>query len=91
MVKKLIVLASIALAALGASVAEAQSHSGGHPIGGFGGRPSFDLLLNAFDADESGDLSEEEVPGRVWYRLSQADSDDNGVVTQEEFESYGRP
>ena len=50
------------------------------PGGQRGGKPSFDRLLEAFDADESNSLSEDEVPGRVWSRLSQADADDDGEV-----------
>lgn len=89
--KKVMLFASVALVAFSASIAEAQGPGGGRPRGGFGGRPSFDTLLSAFDADDSGDLASDEVPGRVWYRLSQADSDDNGIVTRKEFESFGKP
>jgi hypothetical protein len=49
------------------------------------------MLLGAFDSDDSEDLSEDEVPGRVWYRLSQADADDNGLVNRQEFEAFGKP
>ena len=55
---------------------------------GPGGRPSFDRLLEAFDADGDEALSEDEVPGRVWSRLSQADADGDGAVTREEFDGY---
>ncbi len=58
------------------------------PGGQRGGKPSFDRLLEAFDADESNSLSEDEVPGRVWSRLSQADADADGEVTREEFDGY---
>lgn len=88
--KRVMLFASVAMVALSASIAEAHGPGGGRPRGGFG-RPSFDTLLNAFDADDSGDLASEEVPNRVWFRLSQADSDDNGVVTRNEFESFGKP
>ena len=53
-----------------------------------GGRPSFDQLLEAFDKDASGSLAKDEVPGRVWTRLSQADADGDGCVTREEFDGY---
>lgn len=89
--RKVMLFASVALVAFSASLAEAQGPGGGRPRGGFGGRPSFDTLLSAFDADGSGDLASDEVPGRVWYRLSQADSDGNGKVTRKEFESFGKP
>ena len=56
--------------------------------GGRGGRPSFDLLLSAFDRSDDGALDESEVPQRVWARLSQADSNGDGSVTRKEFDSY---
>ncbi|MCA9175329.1 MAG: hypothetical protein KDB14_12670 [Planctomycetales bacterium] len=58
------------------------------PAGERGGRPSFDRLLQAFDADASESLSEDEVPERVWARLSQADANGDGAVTREEFDGY---
>ena len=61
---------------------------GQRPRGGFGGRPSYDMLLSAFDSDDSKDLAKDEVPGRVWYRLSQADADGDGIVTRKEFDSF---
>lgn len=59
------------------------------PGGGRGGRPSFDRLLEAFDANGDESLQEDEVPARVWSRLSQADADGDGAVTRKEFNSYG--
>lgn len=58
------------------------------PGGQRGGKPSFNRLLGAFDADESNSLSEGEVPERVWSRLSQADADGDEDVTREEFDGY---
>lgn len=57
---------------------------------GRGGPPSFDVLLDAFDANDDGALEEEEVPPPVWRRLSQADAygDGDGVVTNAEFDGY---
>ena len=72
-------------------IASEDGPGGGRPRGGFGGRASFDMLLSIFDGDDSSDLSEDEVPGRVWGRLSQADADGDGIVTREEFESVGKP
>ena len=66
--------------------ASAARPGGGGP--GRGGRPSFDKLLSAFDADEDGELAEDEVPVPVWRRLSMADADDNGSVTRDEFDSF---
>lgn len=52
-----------------------------------GGPPSFDTLLNAFDANGDGKLSKDEVPPRVWMRLGQADANGDGVVTEAEFDA----
>lgn len=75
-----------AVALMLATVAAEVSAQG--PGGQRGGKPSFDRLLGAFDADDSGSLSKDEVPGRVWSRLSQADADGDGDVTREEFDGY---
>ena len=71
-----------------AQVNSSSAADGQRPRGGFGGRPSYDMLLSAFDSDSSKDLAKEEVPGRVWYRLSQADADGDGIVTRKEFDSF---
>jgi len=55
--------------------------------GGRGGPPSFDKLLDAFDGNDDGELAEDEVPAPVWRRLSNADADDNGSVSRQEFEA----
>lgn len=70
-----------------AGVSEVSAQRPGGPRGP-GGRPSFDLLLQAFDADGNGALEQGEVPGRVWSRLSKADANGNGSVSREEFEGY---
>lgn len=61
--------------------------SAGGPPSKRGGRPSFDRLLSAFDADQNGELAQDEVPEPVWYRLSRADVDDSGSVTRLEFDA----
>ena len=58
--------------------------------GGGGARPSFDTLLSTFDANKNGELSQAEVPARVWLRLSAADVNKDGKVTRTEFDSYSR-
>lgn len=83
-------LLAVVLLALSSSSANAQGPGGG-PRGGMGGRPQFDMLLKAFDGDDSGDLEADEVPKRVWMRLSQADANGDGIVTRKEFDSFGRP
>ncbi len=71
----------IALVAMAALVGDVSAQP---PRGG--GRPSFDRLLNAFDANDDGGLEKDEVPRPVWARLSQADANADGVVTEEEFD-----
>ena len=55
---------------------------------GRGGPPSFEKLLEAFDENEDGELSEDEVPPPVWRRLSQADANNDGIVTKGEFNAF---
>jgi len=42
-------------------------------------------LMERFDKNKDGQLSQDEVPAKVWERLGKADADGNGVVTKEEF------
>lgn len=78
----------VALVALLMLTACAVEVSAQGPGGGRGDRPSFDKLIDAFDANDDGMLEEDEVPPRVWARLSQADANDNGYVTRKEFDSF---
>ena len=82
-------LVALLMLTAGAVEVTAQGPGGrGGPGGGRGGPPSFDRLLYAFDANDDGALEEDEVPARVWARLSQADANDDGYVTRKEFDSY---
>lgn len=74
--------------AVAAMACFAESTMAGTTQRGSGGRPSFDKLLSAFDADKNWELSKSEVPGRVWLRLSAADANADGKVTRQEFVSY---
>ncbi len=77
------------LAALAAIVASASDVSAQRPGGGpGGGRPSFDRLLQVFDANGDDALDASEVPDRVWSRLSRADANGDGTVTRQEFASF---
>ena len=73
--------------ALVVSANQCSAQGPGGPRGP-GGKPSFDRLLEAFDANNDEALSKDEVPGRVWTRLSRADADGNGLVTRQEFDGY---
>ncbi len=79
------VLAAVIAMGVTESASAAGPGGGGQ---GRGGRPSFDTLLSAFDADDDGELAEDEVPVPVWRRLSMADADESGSVTRDEFDSF---
>ena len=80
-------VAVLALVAIMGTLGSVQAQGPGGP-GGRGSSPSFDKLLDAFDANDDGALEEDEVPARVWARLSQADANGDGVVTRAEFDAY---
>lgn len=81
----------VATLTLGTFLVLASSATAQPPRGpGKGGPPSFETLLAAFDANDDGKLSKGEVPPRVWMRLSRADADGDGVVTQQEFDAARR-
>ena len=84
--KKCVLLALLAVVAL---VGSASAQKPGGP--GRGGRPSFDKLLEAFDANDDSALTEDEVPELVWLRLSRADADEDGSVTRDEFDAVKKP
>lgn len=75
----------LALGAIAVSADPASAMAGGSP---WGGRPSFDTLLAAFDSNVDDQLAEGEVPERVWARLALADADGDGSVTRDEFDSF---
>ncbi len=58
------------------------------PGGGGQGKPSFDLLLNAFDANRDSALARIEVPVRLWPRIVKADANKDGYVTRAEYDAY---
>ena len=52
------------------------------------GPPSAEQLLQRFDKAKKGTLSKEDVPERLWSRISAADADKDGVVSKEELETH---
>ena len=86
--RSLIMLVAMVVLTANSLEVSAQRPGGQMGPGGRGGRPSFDRLLLAFDQNDDEELEENEVPPRVWSRLSQADADDDGYVTRKEFDSY---
>lgn len=84
---------ALALGASSASAADAPAEARGGfgppwARGGEGPRPF--ALFAVFDTDEDGALTEDEVPERVWMRLSMADRDGDGAVTRMEIMQYLR-
>jgi hypothetical protein len=77
-------VAPLALAVL---IALAGTSTAQPPRGGAGGPPSFDRLLQAFDDNGDGKLSQDEVPAGVWRRLGRADGNGDGVVTKSEYDT----
>lgn len=59
----------------------------GGPGGPRGGRLTPEALIEKFDENGSTELTENEVPERLWERLSKADANGNGAVTLEELEA----
>lgn len=71
-----------------AMVVTAERSSAQRGGGGGGGRPSFDMLLNVFDVNGDDALEVAEVPPMLWNRLSLADANGDGIVTEAEFNAY---
>ena len=59
-------------------------------VGRFGGPPDMDKLLGRFDKDKDGLLNESELPPFLWQRLGDRDSNHDGKVSRQEFETGGR-
>ena len=53
-----------------------------------GGPPAPSRLFESFDTNDNGELTSDEVPAPVWQRLSSADLNDDGVVTEAEVQNY---
>jgi hypothetical protein len=47
--------------------------------------PPIDLIVFRFDANDDNILSEDEIPPRMWLRLSKADENGDGSITRDEF------
>ncbi len=54
---------------------------------GRGGPPDPEALFQRMDKNSDGQLSQDEVPGPAWNRLSRADADGDGIVTKDEMKS----
>lgn len=79
-------LALAVIVCLSGAATAAETQQGGP--GGRGGRPGFDRLLTAFDANGDEALDVSEVPEAVWFRLSMADANADGIVDRAEFDGF---
>ena len=52
------------------------------------GRGNPGQRFEKLDADKNGELSESEVPARLWKRISQADTDGSGGVSKAEMKAH---
>ena len=53
--------------------------------------PTYAKLLEEMDADEDGQLSEEEVKGPLKDNFSEIDSNEDGFISEEEFDEAPKP
>ena len=84
-----LVVAITAMASASAADGPANGRgAGGPPWAREGNGPRPFMLFRIFDANEDDALSEEEVPGPVWARLSAADADEDGTVTRDELVAH---
>lgn len=79
--------AAASLGLLWPSALDAQPPGGRGQGPGRGGPPSarpLPAMFERWDANEDGKLTQDEVPEMAWNRLSQADTDGDGMVTRDE-------
>lgn len=60
----------------------------GRPRPGEGHGPRPESLFERFDKDKTGSLTKDNVPERVWDRISKADSNSDGKVSKEELQAH---
>ncbi|MEP2056566.1 MAG: EF-hand domain-containing protein [Maribacter litoralis] len=53
--------------------------------------PTYAKLLEEMDADEDGQLSEEEVKGPLNDNFSEIDTNEDGFISEEEFDEAPKP
>ena len=68
---------------IGGGSAQAQRR-GGPGMGG--GPPDGTRLMEHLDTNDDGKLTEDEVPTRMWRRLSRGDQDDDGAIGADELQ-----
>ncbi len=55
--------------------------------GGKKGKHKIAKLFKRFDKDKSGSLTSDEVPAKLWERISKADANGDGAVTKAEIKA----
>lgn len=50
--------------------------------------PNAEALFERFDKEHTGSLTKDNVPERVWNRISKADSNSDGKVSKEELQTH---
>jgi len=53
--------------------------------------PTYAQLLEKMDANEEGQLSKEEVKGRLKEKFTEVDTDEDGFISEEEFKKMPKP
>ena len=75
------------MALFGVMTIQAQSSERGERKG----PPAFSQLLEKMDADKDGKLAKDEVKGKLSERFDTIDTDEDGFITEEEFEKAPKP
>ncbi|WP_234971636.1 CREC-EF hand family protein [Mesonia phycicola] len=83
--KNIVMVAVFCLAFV--SYSNAQSDRGGERKE----PPTFAKLIEEMDANEDGKLSEDEVKGPLKENFSTIDTDEDGFITEKEFEDAPKP
>lgn len=53
--------------------------------------PTYAQLLEKMDANEDGQLSKEEIKGRLKEKFTEIDTDEDGFISEEEFKKMPKP
>jgi Ca2+-binding EF-hand superfamily protein len=79
---------TISINELGGTASGSTSRPGGG--GRFDGPPDMDMLSGRFDTNKDGLLDESELPPFLWQHLRDRDTNHDGKVSRQEFETGGR-
>ncbi len=68
-----------------------SSFAQGQRGGGQKERPTFAELIKEMDANEDGKLSKDEIKGRLKKEFDKIDTDEDGFISEEEFDEAPKP